>query len=224
MIECGQAENLFDAYLNHELSASLTAELHAHVISCGRCGQELALLEACGDVVATDRIGPVPGDDFTDRVLAGWGPARRVRVSLERWRRFSLWGGAGVAAAAAIMLFVLPLSMPGNPDTLVQGMRISVGEIDADQVGEPLIRRMMVQTIRAMDATGRGARALGELGAFGLSEVHSALQRGLSEPGVGDTGYFGGAGPSSVATPLQDLTRILEEHKRAGGDEGLELM
>ena len=135
-----------------------------------------------------------------------------------------MWAGAGVAAAAALMLFVLPLGVPSSPDTLVQGMQVSVGQIDADQVGEPLVQRMMVHTIRAIDATGRGARAVGELSAFGLDEVGSALQRGLGESGAGSGAYFEGADPSSAATPLQDLVRILEEYQQSGADEGLELM
>ena len=224
MIECGQANHLFDAYLNGELSPSLTAELHAHVISCRPCGQELSLLEACGDVIATDRIGPRPGEGFTGQVLAASRSARTERVRAERWRTFSLWAGAGVAAAAALMLFILPLSAPGNPDTLVQGMRVSVGEIDAEKVGEPLVRRMMLQTILAKEALRRGAGAVGELGGFCVSEFYSALQRGLSEADSWVVPYFQGADPSFAETPLQDLLGILEDHQLAGGDDGLEFM
>ena len=55
MIDCRQANNLFDVYLDGELGGSLTTELHAHVLACDDCRLELALHKAGGDVVAADR-------------------------------------------------------------------------------------------------------------------------------------------------------------------------
>ena len=44
MITCQHARQLFDRYLDGELSPSLQAELHAHQLSCSACQTELAML------------------------------------------------------------------------------------------------------------------------------------------------------------------------------------
>jgi hypothetical protein len=107
MITCQHAGQLFDRYLDDELSSSLQAELHAHVINCGSCQNHLALIEACGDVIRLDRREPALSGSFTDRVLA----ARRQRVSpgpaaARRWRRAGWWIVGPVAAAASIALII----------------------------------------------------------------------------------------------------------------------
>jgi hypothetical protein len=184
----------------------------------------LALLEACGDVVATDRVGPKPSADFTENVLAASRSVRAERVRLERWRRFSIWTGAGVAAAAALMLFALPLGGPGIGKTSVKGRQVSATEVDANEAADPLVRRLMLQTIRAMDATGRGAQVLGTFGTIGLREVHDALQRGLSDPAAVGPDYFGGSDSQAPAGPFDDLIRILENHQPIDAADGLEIM
>jgi hypothetical protein len=112
MITCQHARQLFDRYLDDELSSSLQAELHAHVINCGSCQNHLALIEACGDVIRLDRREPALSGTFTDRVLA----ARREQVSTSstaarRWRRAGWWIAGPVAAAASIAL-ILTVGVP----------------------------------------------------------------------------------------------------------------
>lgn len=113
MITCQHARQLFDRYLDGELSPSLQAELHAHQLSCSTCQGELAILEACGDVVALDRCEPRPSESFTDRVLL----ARRVQLSRKprRWGRAALIAGSPMAAAASILL-AISLIMPSTPE------------------------------------------------------------------------------------------------------------
>ena len=101
MISCRQARHLFDAFLDDELSPAMRAELHTHRLSCPDCSQELALLEACADVVASDRREPVLHEDFTDRVLVAF--AGRKPVPSYRWRRIAVFAGSPLAAAAVLV-------------------------------------------------------------------------------------------------------------------------
>ncbi len=106
MITCQHARQLFDRYLDDELSASLETELHAHVIQCARCQNHLAVVEACGDVIRLDACEPRPSGSLADRVLA----ARRDRSAAvpagrSAVRRRMVWRiGVPTAAAAGVVL------------------------------------------------------------------------------------------------------------------------
>jgi ElaB/YqjD/DUF883 family membrane-anchored ribosome-binding protein len=119
MISCKDAKHLFDRYLNGELNASLQTELHAHRLHCIDCQNELALLEACGDVIALDRREPTVSASFTDRVMlahrAQMKPVRR------RWAKTLLAFGSPMAAAAcvALMLSVMRGAPQNSPVTVV---------------------------------------------------------------------------------------------------------
>jgi hypothetical protein len=125
MITCQHARQLFDRYLDGELSPSLQAELHAHQLSCSMCQTELAMLEACGDVIMLDhRREPRLSDSFTDRVML----ARRAQLSHRKtrnWVRTILMVGSPMAAAASIVL-ALSLMWPtaqSRPHGMTAGMR-----------------------------------------------------------------------------------------------------
>ena len=78
-MNCEQAKNLFDAYLDGELSPSLETEFGAHRISCGHCRHRLALMEVAGHVIRADSGGDVElPDDFTERLLACIDRPRRA--------------------------------------------------------------------------------------------------------------------------------------------------
>lgn len=197
MIECRQANNLIDAYLNEELSASWTAELHAHLIACPRCSRELALLDACGDVIATDRIGPVPSDGFADRVLAA---SREMLSQGARARRrgpFSVWAGAGLAAAAVLALIALPLATVERAGTLILREQVSIGEVDSAELPKNLAQKAMleymVETIRTQTSELEGSDAIAP---FPISESE-AIESGDTEA-------------ASIETPVDELRQILE--------------
>jgi anti-sigma factor RsiW len=117
-MRCEQARQLFDAYLNGELSPSLTTELGAHRVRCPDCRRALALLEVTGHIVASDR-DPVTLDvGFTNRLIACMeSPQPRWTV---RFRR-SLYIAGPLAAAAVIALAFLGVF--DRPDGKVLGER-----------------------------------------------------------------------------------------------------
>ena len=127
MITCQHARQLFDRHLDDELSPSLQAELHAHVIQCTPCQNQLAVFEACGDVIRLDAREPRASSSFADRVMAG----RRQQLAAKPAERTVggrriLWRiGVPMAAAAsivlALMLFALAPKHDAGHKTVVAG-------------------------------------------------------------------------------------------------------
>src|SRR3990172_9471766 len=100
-MRCEEAQQLFDGYLDGELSPSLTTELDAHRLQCADCRRALAILEVTGHVLVSDREAIMLESKFTDRLLAcvETPGQRRVRQA----RRF-LYVAGPMAAAAVIVL------------------------------------------------------------------------------------------------------------------------
>lgn len=130
MITCQNAKHLFDRYLDGDLSPSMQAELHAHQLKCSECQGELALLEACGDVVAYDQREPKLSASFTDRVLLAQR-ARQAVPAQRNWGRRIVTVASPLAAAACIAFAVLLIAptqknMPESK-VLSQGVSASSG-------------------------------------------------------------------------------------------------
>jgi len=102
-VRCEQARQLFDAFLDGELSPALETELGAHRLRCANCRRELALLEVTGHVLRSDEVEPTSGD-FTDRLMR-CVEERRPPLSI-RLRR-SLYIAGPLAAAAVVALAFL---------------------------------------------------------------------------------------------------------------------
>ena len=102
-MRCNQAQQLFDAYLDGELSPSLAAELGAHQLQCARCRQALALMEVTGHILASEPGEASLSHDFANRLLACLKhPRTRPLRRLQRW----VYLGVPLAAAAMIALAV----------------------------------------------------------------------------------------------------------------------
>jgi anti-sigma factor RsiW len=100
-MRCEQARQLFDAYLDGELSTGLATELGAHRLKCASCRRELALLEVSGHIIRSDSAASGLPLDFTDRLMQCVQTPRQRRLAM---LRKSLLVGGPVAAAAVIVL------------------------------------------------------------------------------------------------------------------------
>ncbi len=100
-MRCKEARQLFDAYLDGELSGALATELGAHRVHCAKCRRELALLEVSGHIVASDRDNVELGREFPDRLLACMDD-QPIAWTVRLRRR--LYVAGPLAAAAVIVL------------------------------------------------------------------------------------------------------------------------
>jgi len=103
-MRCEEARQLFDAYLDGELSPSLATELGAHRVHCSACRRSLALLEVSGHIISSDRDPVTVAADFSERLLAC------VDVRENSWPakvRRSLYFVGPLAAAAVIAVAFL---------------------------------------------------------------------------------------------------------------------
>lgn len=112
-MDCEQARQLFDAYLNGELSPRLATELGAHRVRCTECRRALALLEVTGHIIASDDEPVSLQGAFADRLLAC------VESPKKRWTRRlrrGLYIAGSLAAAAVFALAFIGIfdSDPGR--------------------------------------------------------------------------------------------------------------
>ena len=131
---CNQARNLFDVYLDGELSGSLGTELAAHRVACAACRRELALMEVAGHVIRVDSDGPTLSDGFSDRLLACIDEP--PSVSFLRFRKVVLWAGGGLAAAAVLALMFNLLTGPGERiagsfEEISEDSNVEASDVDA---------------------------------------------------------------------------------------------
>ena len=153
-MRCEQARQLFDAYLDGELSASLATELGTHRLRCSECRQALALLEVSGHIVRTDQEPVQLEGNFTERLLGCM--EQRSLPWLMRWRR-QLYIGGTLAAAAVIALAFLGLF--DNRDARVAGEKF---ELPTESM--PIDRPTIVEVATAdedvaIDASGESLEA-----------------------------------------------------------------
>lgn len=102
-MNCSDAEQFFDAYLDGELVGSLRLEFDAHRLRCTACQQKLAMMEACEHILAGDQRGSLLSPDFSNRVM------NQIRRSGSRPgaqpRRRLVFAAAAVLQAAAVLTF-----------------------------------------------------------------------------------------------------------------------
>jgi len=128
-MRCEEARQLFDSYLNGELSSRMATELHAHRVKCSNCRRELALLEVSGHVLQVDS-DPISLDvDFTDRLMACMESPNSAWSKRLRW---VVYVGAPLAAAAVVALAFL-----GVFDTNGVGRVAGVSTSVEDVLGQP---------------------------------------------------------------------------------------
>jgi len=150
-MRCDQVRNLFDAYLDGEMSSSLATEIHSHCVRCAECGRALALAQVSASILASDLNEPAMSDDFTDRLMACIQPTVRRNLvwRIPTWRRLA-WVGGPVASAAAVVFAVIlwsPWSLP-EPIMQVKGV-VVIG--DPKPVLPPDAREPAVQVAEGAD-------------------------------------------------------------------------
>ena len=125
-MHCEQARQLFDAYLDGELSAPLATELGAHRLQCADCRRALALLEVSGHIIASDEVRPKLKEGFSDRLLACMAAPQTSWT--HRVRRV-LYIAGPLAAAAVIALAFLGF-FDGGGENKGAGNKVERGAVE----------------------------------------------------------------------------------------------
>lgn len=101
-MNCAEAQQFFDAYLDDELAGALRLEFDTHRLQCPHCQRQLAMMETCAHLLAEalahnhDSLDL----DFTDRVMSEIATRQASRaLRRKRWLM-----GAGIAAQAAVIV------------------------------------------------------------------------------------------------------------------------
>jgi hypothetical protein len=156
-MNCSECEQLFDAYLDGQLSGSLRLEFDAHRLRCRRCQQTLAMLEAVGHVIASDWQMPELSEDFADRVMRGIEQPRPRVLHFPLARVAVL--AAAAAQAAAVLIFAVLWNTPAPPAPVDSGAVVSTGGQPDDDPGFLAIRNLIVDGVEdriwAMHNAGR---------------------------------------------------------------------
>ncbi|MHC5109056.1 MAG: zf-HC2 domain-containing protein [Planctomycetota bacterium] len=143
-MRCDQAQSLFDAYLDGELSPSMERELGAHRVSCPDCRRELALLEVTGRLIESDEEPVGLRDGFTDRLIACVDESHGRDTYLRRL----LYIGGPLAAAAVVGLAFLGFFDPGG---------------ETRRAGVKVVNETQPAVVVAGETTDEGAEAIDPL-------------------------------------------------------------
>ncbi len=128
VMNCRHVAQLRDRHLDGELSSSLSAEVHAHLLQCSGCRRQFEMFRACGEVIARDRAEPKLSPDFAAKLAARVVttprhssatafrafPLQTRRALRERFWRLAM--SVSLPAAAA-MLFLTVLIWPTSDPT-----------------------------------------------------------------------------------------------------------
>ena len=177
-MHCEQAEQLFDAYLDGELSDALATELGAHRLKCANCRRALALLEVTGHIIGSDNQAPGLSDMFSDRLLACVDDQKNQR-SLKLRRALYI---AGPVAAAALIVLAFAGFFDGRGVAKVAGVKEINARSDADgslSPGTPdALSQWIDQTRRNVDAKRRSGDSLQHTLDATLRETLDLLEEG----------------------------------------------
>jgi len=217
IMRCEQAHQLFDAYLDGELSPSLATELGAHRVRCADCRQALAILEVSGHILASDHDGAALEGDFSDRLLAcmdgnglGWG-RRLLR---------GLYVGGPLAAAAMIGLAFLGVFDTGQKTRILgeKHIRSEVANVVPDSImpaagdrgsgQDQALDIFLQQAEKSLDAKRQSWESLQKAPDLTVLQLLEMLNA-LLEPAEGsppDEAPFPGAdAPASATSDIEDL-------------------
>lgn len=214
-MNCADYERLFDAYLDGQLGGTLRLEFDAHRLRCRRCQQTLAMLEACGHLIATDRREPSVSADFTDNVMAAVAQreSQRARPRRIRATRVAIVVGAVLQAAAVLLLAILMQSRPAKPApggapsappavAAKPASGVDATLLEAKSSGdlrEAIYGKIEQLLLARENLTTQGKRALAYLNL----DVPDAVARATSDPGLLNplTGWLDALLPGTTEPP-----------------------
>lgn len=201
MMTCRHVQQMHDSFLDGDLSASLTAEVHAHLLQCPACQHQMEISRASADVIAKDHAQFELDSGFAMRVVAAL-PKPAMTSSPQnanRLRRRQVWRLVGMAVlpAAAAVLFlsvvILPPAQTTPRPTLVAGKAVEAAGV----------KDIMNPTLDAVAGTRQAAQDLNRVLQLSVRQAGEDVRQGLQEtrPALGD--------PSLIEVLLQPFNDVL---------------
>ena len=203
-MRCEEARQLFDAYLDGELSPALATELGAHRLRCPECRRALALMEVSGHIVASDQDTISVSEGLTDRLLACM--ERRHQARWPHRIRRGLYIGGPLAAAAVICLAFLGVfdrdtgEVAGARESLTPAALEDIFETDvapdalrpdADDAATVELDQWGEQFQRNLDGKRHGVESLQKAGDMTVLQLLDALEKAKDKSATED--HFPGA-------------------------------
>jgi anti-sigma factor RsiW len=219
MLTCRQVQNLHHQFIDGALSASLVAEVHAHLLQCPACQREVEISRAAAHVLAKDFPEPSLDSGFASRVVAAMAekrPARTLpikhrREQSSRWRRFAMVGSLPAAAAVVFLaILIWPSGDKSTRDTKVAGAATSV----VDAVG---VKDIADPTLEAVAGARDAAQSLNQLLQISANEARQSMQDGLREI---DSAAPRSEPPSLMELFFQPFDEVLRPEKPATAKDG----
>ncbi len=208
MMTCRNVQHVLQQFIDGELPASLTAEVHAHLLQCPACQREVEVLRAGADVISKDSAEPTLQPGFASRVVAAMMEQSRSPVasaSVEyhgarrlRWRKYALAGGLPAAAAMVFLaVMIWPSAAPQEPATLVAGVSVM------DAAG---VKDLTDETMAAVSDARQAAQSLNRLLHISADQAGQGVRAGLEQVGRQPKGE---GAPTLVEILLQPFNHLL---------------
>jgi len=178
-VTCRHVRQLHDSYIDRELPAGLTAEVHAHLLQCPACQQEVEMVRACGGVIASDRSEPQLDAGFTARMAAMVAeraavktiPFKQVESRRDRrWRKLRSVAMTSIPAVAAMLFFAILIRPGDETPTTVTAVR----GVAVEQAG---VKGMVEPTISALSQTRQAVQDFNQLCEIAVSDAATGATR-----------------------------------------------
>ena len=210
-VTCRHVRQLHDAYIDRELPAGLTAEVHAHLLQCPACQQEVEMVRASGGVIASDRSEPQLDAGFTARMAAMVAERAAVTKTIpfkqietrrdRRWRQLRSFAMTAIPAVAAMLFFAI-LIRPGDespaPVTAVRGVTV-------EQAG---VKGMVEPTLSALNETRQAVQDFNRLCEIAATDAANGATRAMDRS-AGADGKVTTTGPSLLDFFLPTFDEIM---------------
>jgi hypothetical protein len=198
-MNCPEAEQFFDAYLDGELTGSLRLEFDAHRLRCPACQQKLAMMEACEHILARDTRMPALSDGFTDRVMSEI-EQRRLVARRTRKRRITIAATVALQAAAVIVFAVVwsgywktTPEAGAPPEAIDWGEYVARRDRAFDENNPDMLKDVINRVVAAHGNIKKDVSALGRYASSAFIDLPSLSD---ATPGLGEL-----IGIPSPATP-----------------------
>ncbi len=170
-LTCRHIRQLHDNFVDGELSPSLMAEVHAHLLQCPECRRQVQMLRTVGDMIAGDDTAPSLSSDFASKVVA---QIPQVLGDVDRFDR--RWGRRltfnrvlfpALAASLFIAIVIWPRQESGN------GTRVA---------GVSAVKNSMVDpAMEAVDGTKKAAESLNTLLTISVDQARNDVREGMDK-------------------------------------------